>query len=55
MACAAGCIVLLPDGTFVFVKRRDVIDLHAEDVSLDVVRQCLELIGRMGVRGNRED
>lgn len=29
--------MLLPDGTFVFIKRRHVIDLHAEDVLLDVV------------------
>ena len=52
MARAAGCIVLLPDGTFVFVKWRDVIDLHAEDVPLDVVWQRLQLIRRMGVRGH---
>ena len=29
--------MLLPDGTLVFIKRRHVIDLHAEDVLLDVV------------------
>lgn len=55
VACAAGGIVLFPDGAVVFVKWRYRVDLHAEDVFLDVVRQRLDLICRMCGRRHRKD
>jgi hypothetical protein len=55
VACAAGGIVLFPDGTLVFVKWRHRVNLHAEDVFLDVVRQRLDLICRMCLRRHRKD
>ena len=44
----------LSDTSFVLVKRRKGVHLHAEDVLLDVVWERLELICGVDVRGDRE-
>lgn len=55
MSSAARRIVLLTNGTIERVQRRQRIDLHAEDVLLDVVRECLDLVCSMGICRHRED
>ena len=55
MATRSGRIVLLADARLVLVQRREGVDLHAEDVLFDVVRESLELVRRVDVRRDRED
>ena len=55
MSSATRRVVLLTNGTFVLVQRRQRIDLHAEDVLLDVVRKRLDLVCGMGICRHRKD
>ena len=45
---------LLADRALVLVQRREGLDLHAEDMLFDVVRERLELVRRVAARGHRE-
>lgn len=51
---SARSVGLLPDSSFVFVQWRQLADVHTEDMLLDVVRERLDLVGRMDVRRNGE-
>ncbi len=55
MPSAARSIVLLANGTIELVQRWQRIDLHAEDVLLDVVRERLDLVCGMGLCWYREN
>jgi len=47
--------MLLPDDSLVLIEWRHRVNLHAEDVLLDVMWQRLDLIRRMRVRRHRKD
>ena len=47
-------VVLLPDRALVLVQRRERLDLHAEHVFFDVVRERLDLVRGVDVRRHGE-
>ena len=54
VSCAHGCEVLLANRALVLVQWRDGLDLHAEDVLFDVMRERLELVRGVYVRRHGE-